>query len=77
MIIFDDADIEAAVEMLKGMAYSNSGQDCTAPCRVIAGSKVHDDFVNQLTDAVGSIAVGDPMSASSKMITGALPPSSR
>jgi len=67
VIIFDDADIEAAVEMLKGMAFYNSGQDCTAPCRVIAGSKVHDDFVNQLTDAVGSVNVGDPMSEGTDM----------
>jgi len=67
VIIFDDADIEAAVEMLKGMAYYNSGQDCTAPCRVIAGAKVHDDFVNRLTDAVASIAVGDPMAEATEM----------
>ncbi len=38
VIIFDDADIDAAVEMLQGMAFYNSGQDCTAPCRVIAGA---------------------------------------
>jgi len=67
VIIFDDADIDAAVEMLKGMAYYNSGQDCTAPCRVLAGAKVHDDFVNQLTDAVASIDVGDPMAESTEM----------
>ena len=62
VIVFDDADIAAVVENLKGMSFYNSGQDCTAPCRVIAGSKVHDDFVNQLNDAVASINVGDPMS---------------
>ena len=67
VIVFDDADIDAAVEMLKGMAFYNSGQDCTAPCRVIAGSRVHDDFVNQLTDAVASINVGDPMSEETEM----------
>jgi acyl-CoA reductase-like NAD-dependent aldehyde dehydrogenase len=60
VIVFDDADVEAVVENLKESAFYNSGQDCTAPCRVIAGSKVHDDFVSQLTDAVGQIAVGDP-----------------
>jgi acyl-CoA reductase-like NAD-dependent aldehyde dehydrogenase len=49
------------------MAFYNSGQDCTAPCRVIAGSGVHDDFVNQLTDAVASINVGDPMSEETEM----------
>jgi 1-pyrroline dehydrogenase len=67
VVVFDDADVEAAVEMLKGMAFYNSGQDCTAPCRVIAGSKVHDDFVSLLTDAVATVAVGDPMSADTDM----------
>jgi 1-pyrroline dehydrogenase len=61
VVIFDDADIAAAIEVLKGMSYYNSGQDCTAPCRVIAGSKVYDDFVAGLTDAVGTIVTGDPM----------------
>jgi aminobutyraldehyde dehydrogenase len=67
VIIFDDADIDAAVEMLKGMAFYNSGQDCTAPCRVIAGAGVHDDFVNQLSDAVATVKVGDPMSEDTDM----------
>jgi acyl-CoA reductase-like NAD-dependent aldehyde dehydrogenase len=49
------------------MAYYNSGQDCTAPCRVIAGSKVYDDFVAGLSDAVGSIVMGDPMSADTEV----------
>lgn len=67
VIIFDDADIEAVVANLKESAFYNSGQDCTAPCRVIAGSKVHDDFVSRLTDAVGEIAVGDPTSQDTEM----------
>jgi 1-pyrroline dehydrogenase len=67
VIVFDDADVEAVVENLKESAFYNSGQDCTAPCRVIAGSKVHDDFVSQLTDAVGQIAVGDPTSEETEM----------
>ena len=67
VIVFDDADVEAVVENLKESAFYNSGQDCTAPCRVIAGSKVHDEFVSQLTDAVGQIAVGDPTSADTEM----------
>jgi 1-pyrroline dehydrogenase len=67
VIVFDDADIGAAVEMLKGMAYYNSGQDCTAPCRVIAGARVHDDFVSKLTDAVATVKMGDPMSEDTDM----------
>lgn len=60
VVVFDDADIEAVIANLTESAYYNSGQDCTAPCRVIAGSKVHDDFVSAMSDAVASIAVGDP-----------------
>ncbi|MEX0663143.1 MAG: gamma-aminobutyraldehyde dehydrogenase [Acidimicrobiia bacterium] len=60
VIVFDDADVEAVVANLAEGAYYNSGQDCTAPCRVLAGSDVHDAFVNGLTDAVKDIKVGDP-----------------
>jgi acyl-CoA reductase-like NAD-dependent aldehyde dehydrogenase len=67
VVVFDDADIDAAVETLKGMSFYNSGQDCTAPCRVIAGSRVHDDFVSRLTDAVATVKMGDPMAADTDM----------
>ncbi|HEX5615722.1 MAG TPA: gamma-aminobutyraldehyde dehydrogenase [Acidimicrobiia bacterium] len=60
VIVFDDADIDAVVATLAEAGYYNSGQDCTAPCRVLAGAKRFDDFVAGLTDAVGGINVGDP-----------------
>ena len=67
VIVFDDADIEAVVANLTEGALYNSGQDCTAPCRVIAGRGVHDDFVGRMTDAVGSIVVGDPTDEATAM----------
>ncbi len=67
VVVFDDADVDALVENLKGMAFYNSGQDCTAPCRVIATSKVHDDVVSGLTDAAASIVTGDPMDKATEM----------
>jgi 1-pyrroline dehydrogenase len=60
VIVFDDADVDAVVANLAEGAYYNSGQDCTAPCRVLAGPKVHDAFVSGLTDAVKEINTGDP-----------------
>jgi 1-pyrroline dehydrogenase len=60
VIVFDDADIEAVVATLTEAGYYNSGQDCTAPCRVLAGSKQFDAFVAGLSDSVGKINVGDP-----------------
>ena len=60
VIIFDDADVEAAVACLVEMSYYNSGQDCTAPCRILAGPGVYEDFVAGITDAVAGIVTGDP-----------------
>jgi 1-pyrroline dehydrogenase len=67
VLIFDDADIEAAVEGVKIGGYWNSGQDCTAASRVLAGPKVYDDFVAGLSDAASSLAVGDPASEETEM----------
>jgi 1-pyrroline dehydrogenase len=60
VIVFDDADVEAVVSTLAEASYYNSGQDCTAPCRVLAGPKVHDSFVAGLSDAARAIKTGDP-----------------
>ena len=60
VIVFDDADIDAVVSTLAEGAYYNSGQDCTAPCRVVAGSGVYDDLVGGLGAAAGALVVGDP-----------------
>ena len=63
VLIFDDADIDAAAETLKMAGYWNSGQDCTAATRVIAGPKVYDKFVSALADQVRTIKWGDPAEA--------------
>src|SRR5262245_45289504 len=63
VIVFDDADLDLAAETLKAAGYWNSGQDCTAATRVIAGPKVYDDFVSKLSDQVRSIKWGDPAEA--------------
>ena len=67
VVVFDDADVEAVVANLTEGAFYNSGQDCTAPCRVIVGGKVHDDFVDRITTAVGGITVGDPSDEATEM----------
>jgi 1-pyrroline dehydrogenase len=63
VIIFDDADLDLAAETIKSAGFWNSGQDCTAACRVIAGPKVYDAFVDKLADQVRSIKWGDPAEA--------------
>ncbi len=67
VIVFDDADIDAVVGALAEGAYYNSGQDCTAPCRVMAGGAAFERLVPQLTDAVGAIAMGDPFDENTAM----------
>jgi 1-pyrroline dehydrogenase len=60
VIVFDDADVDLAAQTLRFAGYWNSGQDCTAATRVIAGPKVYDRFVSALADQVRSIKWGDP-----------------
>jgi 1-pyrroline dehydrogenase len=67
VVVFDDADLAALVEVLAEAAYYNSGQDCTAPCRVLAGPGVFDGFVAALSDAAGSIKTGDPLDEDTAM----------
>jgi 1-pyrroline dehydrogenase len=60
VIVFDDADMEAVIENIKLFGYWNSGQDCTAACRIITGPKIYDSFVADLASAVKTIKWGDP-----------------
>ena len=61
VVVFDDADIEAAVEGIAIAGYFNAGQDCTAATRVLAAPGIHDDFVAALAEyAKGSAPVGMP-----------------
>jgi betaine-aldehyde dehydrogenase len=49
VVVFDDADIEKAVEGIGTAGYFNAGQDCTAATRVLVHKNVHDEFVSALT----------------------------
>ncbi len=61
VVVFDDADIEKAVEGIAIAGYFNAGQDCTAAARVLAGPKIHDDFVAALAEyARNNAKVGMP-----------------
>lgn len=59
VVVFDDADVEKLVDTLRFAGYTNTGQDCTASCRVLAGSAVFDDVLSTLVPAVESIKVGE------------------
>ncbi|MBA2614308.1 MAG: gamma-aminobutyraldehyde dehydrogenase [Actinobacteria bacterium] len=60
VVVFDDADPAAVAEAVKVAGYWNSGQDCTAASRIVAGPKVYDRLLAELVPAVESLKVGDP-----------------
>jgi len=72
VIIFDDADIDAAVEGIRTFGFYNAGQDCTAACRIYAQSGIYEQFVEKLGAAVSSIKYGlqdDPDTELGPLIT--------
>jgi betaine-aldehyde dehydrogenase len=62
VIVFDDADLDVALETIAGTGYYNAGQDCTAATRVLAGGKVHDDVVAGLAAQAQGLVLGDTLS---------------
>jgi 1-pyrroline dehydrogenase len=67
MVIFDDADPEAVAQGIRLAGYWNSGQDCTAGSRVIAGPRIYDKLLEELVPAVESLKVGDPLNDETEM----------
>lgn len=57
-IVFEDADINAAVEGLMASKFRNGGQTCVSPNRVYVHQTVHDRFVDKLAARVGALKVG-------------------
>jgi betaine-aldehyde dehydrogenase len=60
VIVFDDADPAKAAEAIAIAGYFNAGQDCTAATRVLAGPRVHDEFVGALVEQAKGQTVGGP-----------------
>jgi betaine-aldehyde dehydrogenase len=61
VVVFDDVDLEAAMEGIAGAALYNAGQDCTASTRVLAAGKIYDDVVNGLAEQSKGYKMGDTM----------------
>ncbi|MQY02990.1 gamma-aminobutyraldehyde dehydrogenase [Actinomadura macrotermitis] len=60
VIVFDDADIEAAAAGIAGAGYFNAGQDCTAATRVLVAERLADDFTAALAEAAKGTVTGPP-----------------
>ena len=70
-IVFDDADVEAAVEGLMVSKFRNGGQTCVCPNRIYVQAGVYDAFVDKLANRVSALVVGpatDPASQIGPMI---------
>ncbi|HEY6776103.1 MAG TPA: gamma-aminobutyraldehyde dehydrogenase [Thermoleophilaceae bacterium] len=61
VVVFDDVDLEVAMETIAATALYNAGQDCTASTRVLAAGKVYDDVVNGLAEESKGYRMGDTM----------------
>ena len=59
VVVFDDVDMETAMETIAGTGYYNAGQDCTAATRVLASAKVYDKVVAGLADQAQQLVIGD------------------
>jgi acyl-CoA reductase-like NAD-dependent aldehyde dehydrogenase len=59
-LVFDDADIKTAVQMIGSVWTFHSGQICTAPTRAIVHRSIYDQVVGGLTQMAGALKVGDP-----------------
>lgn len=59
-VVFDDADLDAAIQGAVAGALINTGQDCTAATRAIVARDLYDDFVAGVAEVMSKIVVGDP-----------------
>lgn len=58
-VVFEDADLDAAVEGCMAAKFRNGGQTCVAANRILVHRSVHEDFVEKLTAAMSAMKVGE------------------
>jgi betaine-aldehyde dehydrogenase len=67
VIVFDDVDMETAMETIAGTGYYNAGQDCTAATRVLASKKVYDEVVTGLAEQADGLKIGDTLNGNTTL----------
>jgi 5-carboxymethyl-2-hydroxymuconic-semialdehyde dehydrogenase len=63
-VIFDDADLERALDAAVFMIFSNNGERCTASSRILVQQSIYADFAAKFTERARRIKVGDPLDES-------------
>lgn len=66
-VIFDDADLEAAVHRTAYGIFSAAGQSCQAASRIFVQESIHDEFLDRFSSLARRIRVGDPLSERTQM----------
>ena len=66
-IVFDDADVDAAVRGSFSAIYYNTGQTCTAGSRLLVHESVHDQIVEKLAERARKLTPGDPLDPKTRL----------
>jgi succinate-semialdehyde dehydrogenase/glutarate-semialdehyde dehydrogenase len=66
-LVFDDADVPAAVQQVMASKFRNAGQTCVCANRIYVHERIHQPVVEQLSAAVRAVRVGDPMDESTQV----------
>ena len=61
VIVFDDADLDRALDAVVFMIYSLNGQRCTSSSRLLVHASIHDEFVEKVAERARKLRVGDPL----------------
>ena len=67
VMVFDDADIDAAIEQMRVHKFRNAGQVCVSPTRFLVQSGVFDEFTDRFVESAGRIRVGDGTAPQTEM----------
>ena len=61
VIVFDDADLDKALDATVFMIFSLNGERCTSSSRLLIQDSIKDDFINKLCDRIAKLKVGHPL----------------
>jgi succinate-semialdehyde dehydrogenase/glutarate-semialdehyde dehydrogenase len=61
VVVFDDADLDKAMDMVAGFKFRNAGQVCISPTRFYIQENVYDKFVDGFTERAKALKIGDGM----------------
>jgi succinate-semialdehyde dehydrogenase/glutarate-semialdehyde dehydrogenase len=66
-LVFDDADLDAAVREVVASKFRNTGQTCVCANRIYVQEGIHDEFTRRFATVVDNLRVGDPMDAQTQV----------